>query len=83
MEQAANVQEASIVGEVARSIPRINLILDDNHAEYQTTMVELEGNISRHSVSILVYLGVSLSYISPKLVETVIYKWLNLEILGW
>ncbi len=36
---------------------RINGALDDSQEEYQPTMVELEGNISSHYVSILVNPG--------------------------
>lgn len=63
------MQEASMVGEVARSTFIINAALDDNQEEYQPTMIELEGNISIHSVSILVGLGACLSYVNPKIME--------------
>jgi len=65
----ANIQEVSIVGHVERSILRINASLEDRQAEYQPTMVELEGKILNHHVSILIDPGVSLSYISPKIVD--------------
>eukprot|EP00253_Pinus_taeda_P016566 PITA_16566 len=42
-EQLSQIHEASTVGEVGRSIPRINAALDDREAEYQPTMVEFEG----------------------------------------
>jgi hypothetical protein len=32
-------------------------------------MIKVEGNISNHLISILIYLGVSRSYIAPNLVE--------------
>eukprot|EP00253_Pinus_taeda_P006899 PITA_06899 len=41
-EQLSQIHEASIVGEVGRSIPRINAALEDRQAEYQPTMVEFE-----------------------------------------
>eukprot|EP00253_Pinus_taeda_P007269 PITA_07269 len=41
-EQLSQIHEASTVGEVGRSIPRINAPLDDRQAEYQPTMVEFE-----------------------------------------
>ena len=64
-----NLQEASIVGDVARNIPRINAALEDREADYQLTMIELEGKLLSQPVSILVDPGASLSYVSPKLVE--------------
>ena len=63
------MQEASIVGDVARNIPRINAALEDQQADYQPTMIELEGKLLSQSVSILVDPGASLSYVSPKIVE--------------
>eukprot|EP00253_Pinus_taeda_P011891 PITA_11891 len=41
-EQLSQIHEASTVGEVGRSIPRINAALEDRQAEYQPTMVEFE-----------------------------------------
>lgn len=43
--QISQIQEASIVGEVARSILKINAALEDHHVEFQPTMVEFEGII--------------------------------------
>eukprot|EP00253_Pinus_taeda_P013617 PITA_13617 len=68
-EQLSQIQEASTVGEVGRSIPRINAALEDRQVEYQPTMVEFEGNISNLTVSILIDPGATLSYVSPKVVE--------------
>eukprot|EP00253_Pinus_taeda_P010510 PITA_10510 len=68
-EQFLNMQEASIVGDIARSMPRINVALDNHQAEYQPTMTECEGMIVDQPVSILFDPSASLSYISPKPVE--------------
>ena len=57
------------MGDVARNIPRINAALEDWQADYQLTMIELEGKLISQPVSILVDLGASLSYVSPKIVE--------------
>ena len=57
------------MGDVARNIPRINAALEDRQADYQPTMIELDGKILTQYVSILVDLGTSLSYISSKMVE--------------
>eukprot|EP00253_Pinus_taeda_P014098 PITA_14098 len=68
-EQLSQIHEVSTVGEVGRSILRINVVLEDRQAEYQPTMVEFEGNISNLTVSVLIDPGATLSYVSPKVVE--------------
>ena len=68
-DQISQIHEASTVGDVARSIPRINAALDDRQAEYQSTMVEFEGKISNLSIAVLIDPGATLSYVSPKIVE--------------
>ena len=68
-DQVSQIDEASIVGDVAQSIPKINATLDDHQAEYQPTMVEFEDRIFNHTRSILIDPGATLSYISPKVVE--------------
>eukprot|EP00253_Pinus_taeda_P017694 PITA_17694 len=68
-EQLSQIHEASTVGEVGRSIPKINAALEDRQAEYQPTMVEFEGKISNLTISGLIDPGATLSYVSPKVVE--------------
>eukprot|EP00253_Pinus_taeda_P010525 PITA_10525 len=68
-EKLSQIHEALIVGDVGRSVPRINAALDDRQVEYQPTMVEFEGKISDLTVAVLIDLGATLSYISPKIVE--------------
>eukprot|EP00253_Pinus_taeda_P010307 PITA_10307 len=68
-EQLSKIHEASTVGEVGRSVPRINAVLEDRQAEYQPTMVEFEGKISNLTISVLIDPGATLSYVSPKIVE--------------
>jgi len=63
------MQEASTIGEVVRSMSKINSTLGEHQAEYQPTMIECEGMITNHLVSILFDLGTSLSYDSPKIIE--------------
>ena len=58
-----------IVGELARTMLRINAALENRQAEYQTSMVEVEGMINQTPITILFYPRDSLSYISPKMVE--------------
>ena len=50
------------------SMPRINAALENRQAEYQTSMVEVEGMINQTPVTILIDLGASLSYIAPQIV---------------
>eukprot|EP00253_Pinus_taeda_P020750 PITA_20750 len=68
-DQVSQVYEASTVGDVARSMPRINATLEDRQADYQPTMIEFEGKIFDKNVSVLVDPGATLSYVSPKIVE--------------
>jgi hypothetical protein len=48
---------------------KINATLDDRQADHQSTIVEVEGKIHTHNVSILIDPGASLSYITHPLVE--------------
>eukprot|EP00253_Pinus_taeda_P010862 PITA_10862 len=68
-DQISQIHEASTVGDVARSLPRINAALEDRQAEYQPSIVEFEGKISHLSICVLIDPGATLSYISPKIVE--------------
>jgi hypothetical protein len=54
---------------VARSVPQIYAALDNNQDDHQDSMVEIEGMISNHLVSILIDPSSNLSYIAPKAVE--------------
>jgi len=69
-DQLSQIYEASMVGDVARSMPRINAALEDRQADYQPTMIEFEGKIFDRTVSILVDPVATLSYVSPKVVES-------------
>ena len=51
---AYNIQEAEIVGQVAREVPRIYAALEDRQADHQSTVVEVAGKIVEQSVSILI-----------------------------
>jgi hypothetical protein len=69
-----NVQEATIVNDVARSMPQIYVALDNTQADHQASVVEMEGMISNHLVSILIDSGSNLSYVSPQTVEKCKFK---------
>jgi hypothetical protein len=56
-----NIQEATIINDVARSMPQIYTALVNNQAHHQALVVELDGMITNHLVSILVDPGSNLS----------------------
>ena len=57
------------VGELERSMRRINAALENWQTGYQTSMVEVEGMINQTPVTILIDPGASLSYIAPQILE--------------
>ena len=57
------------VRELARTMPRINAALENRQADYQNSMVEVEGMINQTPVTILIDPGASLNYIAPQIVE--------------
>ena len=67
--QVHKIQGAETVGQVARAIPRIYAALEDRQEDHQSTVVEVEGRIDKQYVSILIDLGSTHSYITPKIVE--------------
>ena len=58
-----------MVGDVARGMSRTNAALENRPAEYQTSMVEVEGMLNQKPISILIDPRVSLSSVSPSIVE--------------
>jgi hypothetical protein len=64
-----NLQEASTVGDMGRSMHRINAVVDGRQVDHQSTIVEVEGKIHDNHISILIDPGASLSYVTPGLVE--------------
>jgi hypothetical protein len=64
-----NLQEETIVNDVARSVPQIYVALDNNQADHQDSVVEIEGMIFNHLVSVLIDPGSNLSYIAPRAVD--------------
>ena len=50
-------------------MPRICAALENWEADHQTSMVEIEGMINNQPISIIIDLGASLSYISPRVVD--------------
>ena len=64
-----SIQEAVIVGDVARGMLRINDVLENRQDGHQTSMVEIEGMIKIQPISILIDPSARLSYVSPRIVE--------------
>ena len=58
-----------MVGEIGKNFHRINAALEDQQANHQSAIVEIEGTISNHTISVLIDPGATLSYISPRMVE--------------
>jgi hypothetical protein len=63
------MQEATTVNDVARSVPQIYAALDNNQADHQASLVEIEGMIFNHLVSVLIDPRSNLSYIAPRAVD--------------
>jgi hypothetical protein len=65
-----NLQEASIVGDMARSFHRINATIDGRQANHQSLVVEIDGKIHDTQFFVLIDPGATLSYITPDVVES-------------
>jgi hypothetical protein len=64
-----NLQEASTVGDVGRSLHQINVAIDGRQVDHQSSVVEIEGKINGTQIFVLIDLGATLSYITPIVVE--------------
>jgi predicted aspartyl protease len=65
-----NLQEASMVGDVGRSLHQINAAIDGRQADHQSSVVEIEGKINDTQISILIDPGATLSYITPNVAKS-------------
>jgi hypothetical protein len=65
-----NVQQAEIVEEMGRNVPRIYTSLGNKKAEYQSHMIEVEGIMNNQTIAILIDLRDSHSYRDPNMVES-------------
>ena len=50
-------------------MPQIYAAVDNKQADHQASVVEMQGMITNHLVSILIDPGSNLSYITPKVVD--------------
>jgi hypothetical protein len=64
-----NLQEASTVGDMGRSLHRINAAIDGRQADHQSSLVEVEGKIHDTQISVLIDPQATLGYITPDVVE--------------
>jgi hypothetical protein len=65
-----NLQEALIVGDVGRSLHRINATIDGRKDDHQSSVVNIEGKIHDTRIFVLINPEETLSYITPKVVES-------------
>lgn len=59
------MQETTTIDGVAKSIPKIYAIMENQQVDHQALVVEMGGIISNHSISILIDPDSNLKYISP------------------
>ena len=65
-----SVQQAMIVEDIGRSVPRIYATLDNKKVEFQLHMIKMvETNINNQPIDILIDSGTIHSYLDPKMVE--------------
>jgi hypothetical protein len=69
MRTVHNIQGDEIVEYMGGIMPRIYASLDNKHAKYQSPMIEVEGKIDNHPITILIDSGASHSYINANIVE--------------
>jgi hypothetical protein len=64
-----NIQEATKVNDVVRSMPQIYALVDNKQVEHEASVVEMEGMTANHLVSILIDPSSNLSYVSPQTID--------------
>lgn len=57
-----------------RETPRIYAMLENKQVDYHVVVVKVEGNISKKTISILIDLGYTHSYVTPNIVEDCLLK---------
>ena len=70
------------MGQVARVVPMIYATLEECQVDHQSIVVEVAGKIVEQSVSILIDLGSTHSYITPRVVEICAFKKVKHRSLG-
>jgi hypothetical protein len=64
-----NVQQVAKVEDMGRNVPRIYTSLDNKQVEFQSHMIEVEGNTNDQPIVILIDSRASHRYLDPKMVE--------------
>jgi hypothetical protein len=64
-----NIQQAETMEDMGRSVPRMYTALDNKKVQFQSHMIEVEGNLNNQTIYILIDSRASHSYIDPKMVE--------------
>jgi hypothetical protein len=54
---------------VARNLPKIHATLENRQSDHQASVVEMEGMVTNHVISIMIDPSSNLSYISPQTIE--------------
>ena len=62
------------MGQVAMIVPRIYAALEDCQVDHQSTVVEVEGKITKQTVSVLIDPRSTQSYITPRIVDICSFK---------
>jgi hypothetical protein len=70
-----NIQEVDTIEDIGRSMPRIYVAFDKNKVEYQSPIIEVEGNIDNQPIAILIDFGTGHNYINSNLVEIFHLQW--------
>ena len=55
-------------------VRRIYVALEDFQEYHQSSVVEVEVKITEQSISVLIYLGCTVSYVNPRVVEICAFK---------
>jgi len=64
-----NIQEDETIGDMGRSMPMIDVALENKQETYQSPMIEVEGKIDNYLIAILIDSGAIHSYINFKIIE--------------
>jgi hypothetical protein len=64
-----HVREATMVNDVAMSVSMIYATIDNQQADHQAYVVDLEGIISKQPIYVFIEPGSNPSYVSPQFVE--------------
>jgi len=64
-----HVQETTIVNDVARSVPKIYVAVENWKEYHQDSVVELKSFISKKPISILINPRSNLIYVSPQVIK--------------